>query len=152
MKPRARILGTVVLVATLGAACSGGGSGNLTKPQLADQADAICARANRSISRMYRPDPLDAAATTAALAKVVTRQRAELRQLRALEPPTIDASDYGRWLTQIDLALARADVSRRAIARGDVQAADEANHRADQIRTDADRFAKGYGMHDCARR
>lgn len=101
---------------------------------------------------MYRPDPLDSAATAAALEKVLVRQRKELRQLRALVPPDADVSDYGRWLTQIGLALDRADASRRAIEKGEVQAADEANRRGEQIRSDADRFAKGYGMRDCAQR
>ncbi len=139
-----------MLALVFSTACSGGGGGDLTKAQLVDQADAVCAQANRNISRMYRPDPLDAAKTAAALAKVVTRQRAELRALLALKSPVADAKNYSRWLTQIDLALTQADLSRRAIAKGDVQAADEANHRAEQIRTDADSFATGYGMRDCA--
>jgi hypothetical protein len=141
-----------VLVATAVAACSSSGSSSLTKAQVVRKADAICAKANRSIAVMYRPDPLDDTATAAALEKVLVRQRKELRQLRALAPPEADASDYRRWLTQIDLALDRGDASRRAIAKGDVQAATEANRRGEQIRSDADRFAKGYGMLDCAQR
>ena len=114
------------------------------------RADAVCAKANAAIAGMYRPDPDDSAASAAALAKVTARQRTELRQLRALKPPGDDAGDYARWLTQIDLALDRADASRRAIAADDVQAAAEANRRGEQIRTDADRFAKSYGMRRCA--
>lgn len=99
---------------------------------------------------MYRPDPDDSAATAAALEKATARQRTALRQLRALDPPDADASDFGRWLTQIDLALDRADASSRAIANGDVDAAGEANRWGEQIRTDADHFAKTYGMRSCA--
>jgi hypothetical protein len=99
---------------------------------------------------MYRPDPDDSAATAAALEKVTARQRSALRQLRALVPPDADASDFGRWLTQIDLALDRADASSRAISGNDVRAAGEANRRGEQIRTDADHYANTYGMHTCA--
>jgi hypothetical protein len=134
----------------LTAACSGSGSSTLTKTQLIGQADAICAKANRTIAGMYRPDPLDAAATAAALEKVLVRQRTELRALRAMVPPTANGADYGRWLTQIGLALDQDEASRGAIAKGDVQAAAAANHRGDDIRSDADRFAKGYGMRTCA--
>ena len=145
-----RLVAGSLLAATIGAACSAGGSGSLTKAQVVRRADAICTKANAAIARMYRPDPDHSAATAAALAKVGGRQRAELRQLRGLTPPATDASDYARWLTQIGLALDRADASRRAIAAADVQAASEANRRGEQIRMDADRFAKAYGMRRCA--
>ncbi len=131
-------------------ACSGGGSSSLTKAEVVRQANAICRTSNRAIAGMYRPDPDDTAAAAVALEKVTARQRKTLRQLRALVPPADDASDFGRWLTQIELALDRADVSSRAIAAGDVVTADEANRRGEQIRTDADRFATGYGMTRCA--
>lgn len=132
-------------------ACSGGGSDALTQPQVVREANAICVKANREIAAMFRPDPDDTAATAAALAKVTSRQRSALRKLQDLVAPAQDARDYGRWLTQIDLALDRADVSSTAIAAGDVVAADEANRRGEQIRTDADRFAARYGMTRCAR-
>lgn len=146
-----RLLVGVLLVATVPLGCSGGGSSSLTKHQVVRQANAICAKANRTIAGMYRPDPDDSAATAAALEKVTVRQRTELRQLRALVPPEEDASDYGRWLTQIDLALDQADASSGAIVRSNVAAAEEANRRGEQIRTDADRFANAYGMETCAR-
>jgi hypothetical protein len=130
--------------------CSGGGSDGLTKSEVVREANAICAKANRAIAAMYRTDPDETEATAAALAKVTMRQRAALRKLQDLVPPAEDASDYGRWLTQIDLALDRADASSAAIEEGDVVAADEANRRGEQIRTDADRFAVRYGMNRCA--
>jgi hypothetical protein len=144
-----RRLGCVLLVATV-IGCSGSGSTSLTKQQIVGRANAICAKANRSIAGMYRPDPDDSAATAIALEKVTARQRTALRGLRALVPPDEDASDYRRWLTQIDLALDQADASRRAIAGSDVVAAGEANRRGEQIRVDADRFATSYGMETCA--
>lgn len=140
----------VTLVATVVTACSGGGSTSLTRQQVVRQANAICARANTGIAGMYRPDPDDSTATAVALEKLTARQRTALGRLRALDPPDADASDFGRWLTQIDLALDRADASSRAIASRDVRAAREANRRGEQIRTDADRFAKTYGMRTCA--
>jgi len=139
-----------VLAAVVVVACSGGGSGSLSKQQVVRQANAICKQANESIAAMYRPDPDDTAATATALEKVTARQRRALRELRALVPPDGDASDYARWLTQIDLALDRAEASSHAIAAVDLRAADEANRRGEQIRTDADRFANSYGMHHCA--
>ncbi len=139
-----------MLVTTLTAACSGSGIANLTKAQLVREADAICTKTNGTIAGMYRPDPLDATATAAALAKLLVGQRAELRRLRSLVPPRRAVGDFGRWLTQIGLALDQGEVSRRAIAKNDVQVAARANHLGDQIRGDADRFAKGYGMRSCA--
>jgi hypothetical protein len=143
-------LAGVLLVATVPLGCSGSGSGSLSEQQIVRRANAICAKANRSIAGMYRPDPDDSAATATALEKVTARQRAALRQLRKLVPPDEAASDYRRWLTQIDLALDQADASRRAIAGSDVVAAGEANRRGEQIRVDADRFANSYGMATCA--
>jgi hypothetical protein len=154
MRPAA--LSSAVILLALGAAgCLGGGGGSssakpaLTRAQYVSAAGAVCRHYQGQIAALKPTTSLVLLADQGA--KAVALERAELKQLRKLEPPSADAVPIGHLLDAVDSATAAGD-ALVAGARSHNTAAVAAAAAALQGRlAEANRLAKPYGLDICAR-
>lgn len=108
-------LGVAVLVGTLAAGCgsdnggggggqSGGSGGGMTKAQLTQQANAICARHNAKITaaaqKMLAGGKLPTKKQFGKLAygTIIPQTQAQVSELSALKPPAEVKAGYQQWL------------------------------------------------------
>ena len=125
--------GLACLVLLLTAAGCGGASQGLSKSELIARADAICARtdaqaakASARITISHTPDGPRQAFIRAAQATLPIDDRG-LAQLRALQPPSVMASDWKRFLADVQKedaaghALLQAARSQNTISAAETQ-------------------------------
>jgi hypothetical protein len=154
MRPAA--LSSAVIVLALGVAgCLGGGGGSssakpaLTRAQYVSAAGAICRRYQGQIAGLKPTTNLAQLADQGA--RAVALERAELKDLWRLEPPSADAASIGQLLDAVDSATAAGD-ALVAAARSHNTAAVLAAAAALRSRlAEANRLAKPYGLDICAR-
>lgn len=140
------------------AGCGGDDDERLSKAELIERADAVCAEYTTRFDAVAVPegDPTapdapqellrQAAQAGPAIASI---ERDQVRELRALEPP----EDFeARWDTVLDDLTARAaglDEVGQAAERGDRKTLARSFAAADQAGTRANRAVQSYGFRTC---
>jgi len=135
-------------VAVLVAAGCGSSSQPLTRSQLASRAEAICHRVNQQTLALYRSVQGSRSADKAALARVLSevaaRQRAAVKQLDALEPPSTVKARYQQFNAAMH-AVVSMQRPASAIVGGDDPQLEERGVQMGK----ALRLAKGIGIEHC---
>ncbi|MDX6551332.1 MAG: hypothetical protein QOJ31_2016 [Gaiellales bacterium] len=153
MRPAA--LSSAAIVLALGAAgCLGGGGSSSAKPaltraQYVSAAGAICRHYQGQIAALKPTTNLALLADQGA--KAVALERAELKQLRKLEPPSADAVTIGRLLDAVDSATVAGDALVAAARSHNTAAVAAAVAVLRGRLAEANRLAKPYGLDICAR-
>jgi len=139
----------VVGAAALIAGC-GGGSDSPSADEFREQADAICADANREIDGLTEPTSVDTDEVLPFLTSGLTIQQSQIDRLRELEPP----SDLeGTWNEAIDLLEERQGLIQEAadkIAAGESASAvlgDDAE--LERLQEEARQKARDLGLTVC---
>jgi hypothetical protein len=145
---RAAVLAGLVVVAVT--ACGGGGANNerLTKDELVQRANGVCAEYERKVKALGNPQTLTDLVTYARSAHQALADG--LEQLRELHPPAELEAKYDTWVAAGDRALERIDELQKAAAKGDqieIQRLVNAARREDE---QSDRLASQLGMTECA--
>jgi hypothetical protein len=154
MRPAA--LSSAAIVLALGAAgCLGGGGGPsssataaLTRAQYVSAAGAICRRYQAQIATLKPTTNLAKLADQGA--RAVALERAELKQLRRLEPPSADAVTIGRLLDSVESATVAGDALVAAARSHNTAAVAAAAASLRGRLAEANRLAKPYGLDICA--
>lgn len=143
------LAGTLVL--------AGCGSNGTSKADYIKQADAICARANATITAIPRPNlttaatPAEQARVFSALSTYVDRITPPLQQtvsqLKALKQPSADKALLKRYFAALDQAIAELHQVSAAAHKGDVSGV-RAGALALQ-NTQPDALARQYGFKRC---
>jgi hypothetical protein len=138
------------LALLLAAGCGSGGSSDerLTREQLVQKADAICAEYGRKVDALTAPQSFTELAAYARSAHKALSDG--LSQLRELRPPTDLQARYERWVDAGDRALGRIDELQKAAEKKDqleIQTLVAAAKREDDS---SDRLAAELGMVECA--
>jgi len=140
-------------IALLVSGCLGGGSASsasraeLTRAQYVDAAGAVCRRYQRRINGLAASTDLAKLADQGA--KAVALERAELRELRRLAPPSQDADAIDRMLSAVEAATVAGDALVAAARAHDSSAVAGA---AEMLRVQlaaANRLAKPFGLDVC---
>jgi hypothetical protein len=128
----------------------GGGDGNdrLTKDELVQKADAVCADYERKVQALGEPQTLPDLATYARAARAALAHG--LDELRELEPPAELETKYETWVNTGERTLERIDELETAAAKGnqiEIRRLIDASSREDE---ESDRLATELGMSECA--
>lgn len=140
----------VTAAITLLAACGGGSSSRLSKPEYVRRADAICRRSNTKIDALRAPDQHEPTAQEKAIGKIIVIQRAALVDLRHLAPPAADKTTVGKWLGLVSQTVDQMQAVRTALQAGDSAGVTAANARGRALNDQADQIARGYGLKQCS--
>jgi hypothetical protein len=138
----------LLLIAAAG--CGGeGGNDRLTKNELLQQANAICADYAGQLKALGDPpQTLSGLATYARSAHGALAD--DLARLRKLHPPAELQAKYDAWLAAGDRALSRIDELGKAAAKGDQIAIQRLVGAAKTEDEQSDRLATELGMSECA--
>ncbi len=143
-----RALSIVACLVVLASACGGGGG--TSKEEFIDEADAICADANREVAALgpnpARPKPL-AAHVTKVHAIVVRR----LQELRGLERPEGDEDEIEQILGRFEAAASGLAETVGALQRGMPARVPELTRQTASAAIEGQRLANAYGLRACAR-
>jgi hypothetical protein len=138
------VLGGAGLLAAAG--CGGGGD-RLTRDELIDQGDAICAQNEKDSSVISVPKRTEEVPEYLEQLRPVIEKT--LNDLKALEPPESLQSEYDAWISETQGALLALDELSEAAAAGDEARVagimEENEERADE----ATRLAEAIGFRDC---
>jgi ABC-type enterochelin transport system substrate-binding protein len=104
-------------MALLMAAC-GGGSDQLSAAGYARAASAICARANRAVSRVDLTEMHDRLRAARSLSRVVVIERRSLDELRDLRHPQRLAAVVPQWLALLDQATDELELMAQHLRHG----------------------------------
>jgi hypothetical protein len=140
----------VTAVVTLLAACGGGSSSRLSKPEYVRFADAICRQANKKAGAVPAPDQHESTAQETAIGKIIVIQRAAVVDLRHLAPPAADKTTVGKWLGLVSQTVDQMQAVRTALQAGDSAGVTAANARGRALNDQADQIARGYGLKQCS--
>ncbi len=154
---RSAVAVTAVLVLVFGAGCLGGGSSSsggttaagATRAQFEQQAVAICQRYQRRIGSLKTAS--DLAHLAAQGRRAVALERAELRELRALQPPAADRAAVGRMLGSLEQSIGTGAKLVAAAQSGDAAgvAADAELLKSQLAATGV--LARPFGLDVCAK-
>jgi hypothetical protein len=151
--PRGRFGTACVAVATaitLLAACGGGSSSRLSKPEYVRRADAICRQSNTKIDALGAPDQHDPTAQEKAIGELIDIQRTAVADLRRLPPPEADQSTLGKWLGLVNQTVDQMRAVRTALTAGDSAGVAGGNAKGRALNDQADQIARGYGLKQCS--
>ncbi len=147
--------GLACLVLLLTAAGCGGGSQGLSKSELIARADAVCARtdaqaakASARITVPHTPDGPRQAFITTARATLPISDRG-LAELRALRPPSVMASDWKRFLADVQKEDAAGHALLRAARLQDTIAAAETQQSLHAVQLDLEAVSTKDGFSTC---
>jgi hypothetical protein len=134
-------------LATVALAAGCGGSGGGAHDTFAKQANAVCATHYREVDALPAPQSrqqlLDYVGDLTRLARV------QLGDLRELEVPAADASQFTRMLTQMQATLALYPDLRDAVASGRQVAIESMLQRANSSNEQAAKSALAIGLDAC---
>ncbi len=154
-RPAARSSAGLLVLALLVAGCMGSGGGGssagrqtLTRSQYVNAAGIICRRYQQRINGL-KPTT-DLARLAAQGARAVALERAELRELRRLAPPSEDAPAIDRMLAAADAGVAAAEALVSAARSGNTAAVASAAVTLQSRLAEANRLAKPLGLDVCA--
>lgn len=151
--PRGRFGAACLAVAaaiTLLAACGGGSSSRLSKPEYVRRAEAICRQANKKVGAVRAPDQHEPTAQEKAIGELADIQRAAVADLRRLPPPEADQATLGKWLGRVDQTVDQMQAVRTALKAGDGGAVSRANAKGQGLSDQADKIARAYGLKQCS--
>jgi hypothetical protein len=151
--PRGRLGAACVAVTvaiTLLAACGGGGTSRLSKPEYVRGADAICRRSNTKIDALGAPDQHEPTAEEKAIGELIDIQRVALADLRQLAAPEADQATLGKWLGLVNQTVDQMQAVRSALKAGDSAGVTAANAKGRALNDQADQIARGYGLKQCS--
>ena len=151
MRPAALCSVAFALAASgcLGGSASSSSRPELTRAQYVTAASAVCRRFQQQITALGTATDLAALADQGA--KAVALERAEVRALRRLAPPSQDAAAIDGMLKAVESASTAGDALVAAARSHDTAAvAAAAATLRDQLAT-ANRLAKPFGLDACTR-
>lgn len=140
----------VTAAVTLLAACGGGSSSRLSKPEYVRRADAICGQANKKAGAVPAPDQHEPTAQEKAIGEIIVIQRAAVVDLRHLAPPEADTATLGKWLGLVSQTVDQMQAVRTALKAGDSAGVTAANAKGRALNDQADEIARGYGLKQCS--
>jgi len=145
---------SMVVVVSAAMLSSCGGGARLTKPQLIQQADAICKASQSTTDDLLGGLPeTTTAETMPAIADVFERVVPVLREtskrLRALRPPKGDETAIDEWLDDFDRSVDLLNELRDVAASGDTDAFIAALDQSTAVGDQADSEATAYGFTVC---
>ena len=157
-RSREATAGLLLLLLLLAAGCLGGGSSSSgggtsaagpTRAQFQQRAVAICRRYQRRIGSLKTAS--DLAHLAAQGGRAVALERAELRELRALQPPAADRAAVGRMLMSLEQSIGTGAKLVAAAQSGDGAgvAADAELLKAQLAATGV--LARPFGLDVCAK-
>jgi hypothetical protein len=139
------------------AACGGGGSAAVTKPDYVRQANAICRDQTNQIRRLPTPalnlstaGPRDLRAMAAYFDQAVPIVRAHLEQLAQLTQPSQDRALLARVLLRSQELVDLLGAIDRQARAGDVAAFRADLRQAGRVSNDGHALALQYGLVACA--
>ncbi|HEX2738115.1 MAG TPA: hypothetical protein VHP57_08270, partial [Acidimicrobiia bacterium] len=132
------------------AACSGGGSGRLSKPEYVRRAEAICRRLNKKAGAVPEPDQHEPTSQAKAIGEIAKIQRAGVDELRRLRPPEADQATIDKWLGLVDQTIDQLQAVRAALKAGDGVTITRADDKGRALSAQADKIARGYGLDQCS--
>ena len=140
-----RWLGSADALLALVAASCGGGDGE--HDAFVDEVNAVCARHLGEVEDLAAPQSTQQLET---YVNELTRvYRAQLEDLRALEPPADDAADYRRLVNQMQATLGLYPDLRDAVRSGVPAAIESVLERANSSNQKAAEAAIELGAEDC---
>jgi hypothetical protein len=135
----------LALLALLAVGCGGG---NEEHEAFIDEVSAVCARHFSEVEALPAPQSSQQLLT---YAKELTRlYRAQLTDLRAVEPPADDATEYRRLLDQMQTTLRLYPDLEAAVVTGDPAAIESVLQRANSSNQKAGEAAIELGAEECA--
>jgi len=145
---------SVLVVVTAVVLSSCGGGARLTKPELIQQADAICKASQSTTDALLGglPETTTAEAMPAiadVFGQVVPVFRETSRRLRALRPPKGDEAAIDDWLNDFDRSVDHLNELREMAASGDTDAFIAALDQSTALGDQADAEATAYGFTVC---
>lgn len=145
----AACIAVTVAIALL-AACGGGSSSRLSKPEYVRRAEAICRRLNKKAGAVPAPDQREPTSQAKAIGEIAKIQRAGVDELRRLAPPEADQATIDKWLGLVDQAIDQLQAVRAALKAGDSVTITRANDKGQALSDQADKIARGYGLDQCS--
>lgn len=149
------LLVAAAAAAALVAGCGGDGDERLSKAELIDRADGICAEYTTRFEAVPVPegDPTAPDASRRLLRQaaeagpaIAAIERNQVRELRALEPPKDFEERWDTALKDLEARAAGLDRVGQAAERGDRETLTRSFAAADQAGTRANRAAQDYGF------
>jgi hypothetical protein len=138
---RARPLAALALVA------AGCGGGNEQHDAFVEEVNAVCARHFSEIDALAAPQSSQQLLTY--VNELTRLSRAQLTDLRAVEPPTDDAAAYRRMLDQMQTTLRLYPDLRDAVVTGQPAAIESVLERANSSNQKAGEAATELGAEKC---
>jgi hypothetical protein len=146
---RTRVLTIVLLVAVLpAAACGGGSSDRLSKPDYIKRGDAICAKAKADIAALGAP-PNTAAEFVQYAAKAQPIFARELADLKKLKAPKDDEQKLREMLAHVQEGVNAVSKAASAATANDAAALTRAAEEIQTADKAASDIAAAYGFHTC---
>lgn len=144
---RTRIL-VVALICTFASGACGGG-GPLTKEEMIQKADEICAGVNERTQGLEQPTTAEEFDAFIEQAKQISEDA--LGDLRDLEPPPDDSELIATMLDRIEEALGYLDDIAQATRDQDQDAMEEIGEKVAAAADEAQSIAEDYGFVECGR-
>ncbi len=143
-----------VALALVASGCLGGSAASSSRPQLTraqyvTAASAVCRRFQQQITALGTSTDLSELADQGA--KAVALERAEVKALRRLAPPSEDAEAIDKMLAAVDSASAAGDDLVAAARSHDASAVADAAAKLRSQLAAANRLAKPFGLDVCTR-
>lgn len=148
MRPRSArlVLLAAVLVLALAGGCGGGGD-RLSREELIEDADAICADFDQQIDDVEEPQSVEDIERYVQEIRPIVEEGTD--ELAELEPPEELEEEYDDWIAATRSGLGRFDELEEAAATGDEQRVQEALQGAGQGGDEANRLADEIGFEEC---
>jgi hypothetical protein len=124
----------------------GGGDGE--HEAFVDEVNAVCARHFGEVEALPAPQSTQQLETY--VSELTRLYRAQLEDLRALEPPADDAADYRRLINQMQATLGLYPDLRDAVRSGVPSAIESTLERANSSNRKAGEAALELGAEECA--
>lgn len=131
----------------LAAAGCGGGDGRLTREELIEEADAICAEFDQEIDDVEEPQSVEDIERYVQEIRPIVEEGTD--ELDELQPPEELEEEYDDWVAETRAGVDRFDELEEAAAAGDEQRIQEALQDAGEGGEEADRLADEIGFQDC---
>jgi hypothetical protein len=133
----------------LGAGCSSSGT-SASRAQFRRAANAVCAAADAKAAAVATPAQVDGPGIASTVSAVVAIDRDALQRLEQLIRPPADAQEITRWFAAVRRTIDATAAVGAASAKGDFAAAATARDRGNGYAATADKFARGFGLVECA--
>ena len=139
----------LVALSLVGAACTSSGT-NASRAQFRRAANAVCATAGAKAAKVATPADVDGSSIARTVSAAVAIERDALQQLQHLIRPSADARAITRWFTEVRRTIDATAAVGTASAKGDFAVAAAARDRGNRHAAAADKFARDFGLDECA--